>query len=164
MGIQNYEQISQFTLDDKLLEELLQKQTECSIVWNTKEGWPTGCIMAFVYRQDRFWLTAAEQRARIAALRRDERCSLIISSLGTSLGPVKTATIKGRCRLRKDDETKAWLYPAIAKAQVPFSEDMQKIFAKRLDSPNRVILEVEPMKWMTFDAMKMFMDSAEGGI
>ena len=98
------------------------------------------------------------------ALRRDERCSLIISSLGTSLGPVKTATIKGRCKLRKDDETKAWLYPAIAKAQVPFSEDMQNLFAKRLDSPNRVILEIEPVKWITFDAMKMFMDSAEGAI
>ncbi len=164
MGIQNYEQISQFTLDEKLLEELLQKQTECSIVWNTKEGWPTGCIMAFVYKEGRFWLTAAEQRARIAALRRDERCSLVISSIGTSLGPVKTATIKGRCRVRNDEETKAWLYPAIAKAQVPFSEDMQKIFAKRLDSPSRVILEIEPVKWMTFDAMKMFMDSAEGGI
>lgn len=164
MGIQNYEQISQFTLDDKLLEELLQKQTECSIVWNTREGWPTGCIMAFLYRHDRFWLTAAEQRARISALRRDERCSLIISSAGTSLGPVKTATIKGRCKIRKDQETKDWLYPAIAKAQVPFSEDMQKIFAKRLDSPNRVILEVEPVKWMTFDAMKMFMNSAEGAI
>jgi len=164
MGIKNYEHISQFTLDESLLAQLLVKQTECSLIWSTREGWPTGCIMAFIYRHDRFWLTAAEQRARVSALRRDGRCSIVISSAGTPVGPVKTATVKGVCTLRKDQETREWLLPAIARAQVPFSEDMQKIFAARMDSPNRVILEVEPVKWLTFDAMKMFMDSAEGGI
>lgn len=35
----------------------------------------------------RFWLTATSQRKRIAAVRRDDRVAVVVTSSGTDLGP-----------------------------------------------------------------------------
>jgi len=115
--------------------------------------------MSYVWRDGRFWLTAAKQRARVAALKRDDRVSLAISSVGTSLGPAKTVTVKGRCKLVDDRETKDWFYPALSAAIVPGTEQGQKAFQAMLDSPKRVIFEVVPEKWFSFDSIKMMQDS-----
>ena len=68
-----------------------------------------GVIMTYVWRHEKFGLTATSQRARIAAIRRDPRVTVIVSSGGTKLGPSKSITIQGRVRVLEDDETKAWV-------------------------------------------------------
>ena len=85
--------------------------------------------------------------------------SVVVSSVGTPLGPAKTVTAKGRCILHEDQETKDWFYPALAAAIIPGNEPMQRAFAKMLDSQRRLVIEVVPEKYISFDAMKLMQDS-----
>ncbi len=115
--------------------------------------------MSYLWRDGRFWLTAGAHRHRIEAIRRDPRVSIVVTSTGTSLGPSKTITVKGRARLREDAETKKWFYPALASMTQRGDPVATKTFAAFLDSPLRVIIEVAPEKWITYDGAKMALDS-----
>ncbi len=159
MPVTNYEKVDVYPLDDAVRDQLLREQNECVFCWSTRDHWPVGMVMSYVWRDGVFWLTAAEQRARVAAIERDNRVSLAISSAGTSLGPAKTVTVKGRCHTRRDRDTKDWFYPALAAAIVPGAERGRKAFQAMLDSPNRVIFEVVPEQWFSFDSIKMMQDS-----
>jgi general stress protein 26 len=157
--LESYEQVSVYPLDDSEREKLLRTHDECTFCWSTRDGWPVAVTMSYLWRRDRFWLTAGAHRHRIEAIRRDPRVSIVVSSTGTPLGGNKTVTAKGRVALHEDGETKAWFYPEFAAhlAKEPAAADR---FAKLLDSPLRVILEVEPIKWISYDGAKLFLDSA----
>ncbi len=152
---QNYEQVSIYQLDDEMRERLLETQIECVFNWSTKDGWPMGVIMSCLWHDGRMWLTAGAQRHRISAIRRDERCSIVVTSTGSVLGGGKSCTIKGRATIHEDRETKDWFYPAFARKLSP-DEQSAKEFQERLDSPLRVIIEVRPEKFITYDGLKMF--------
>jgi general stress protein 26 len=158
--IHNYEQVSIYGLDDDRREELLRSAGECTFNWSTKDGWPVGVIMSFLWRDGKFWLTAGAHRHRIEAIRRDPRVSIVVTSAGTKLGPSKTITVKGRVRVREDAETKRWFYPALASMVRSGDPAASKQFAEFLDSPLRVVLEVTPEKWITYDGEKMALDTA----
>ncbi|MYH72750.1 MAG: hypothetical protein F4153_09290 [Acidimicrobiia bacterium] len=150
----DYEDVTDWWLDEESEEAMLAAQAECTFIWANKEGWPVGVIMSFIWRQGRFWLTASSQRARIAAVRRDPRVCIVVTSTGAAGVPQRqTVTYKGICRLHDDDETKVWFYPELA-AALHDGEDMQRHFARFLDSPRRVILEVEPTQRISFDGTK----------
>lgn len=153
--IDNYEDVSVYTLDDTTEEELLAAQNELTFIWSNKEGWPVGVIMSFVFRDGRFWCTASSQRKRVAAVRRDPRVSVAITSKGSRLGANKAVTYKGTCVVRDDDETKQWFYPALATAINPDDPDRARRFAKFLDSPRRVIFEITPELRIGYDGAKM---------
>lgn len=159
MPVTNYEKVDVYPIDSDVQEELLREQNECTFMWGTRDHWAVGMIMSYVWRDGRFWLTATSQRKRIAALKRDNRVSISVSSVGTKLGPGKGITVKGRCRLRDDQETKDWFYPALSAAIIPGDAKAQRAFVSMLDSPRRVIFEVMPEKCFTFDAIKMMEDS-----
>jgi nitroimidazol reductase NimA-like FMN-containing flavoprotein (pyridoxamine 5'-phosphate oxidase superfamily) len=158
--IHDYEQVSVYGLDDEERDELLRLQGECVFNWSTKDGWPVGVVMSYLWRDGRFWLTAGAHRHRIEAIRRDPRVSVVVTSTGTKLGPAKTLTAKGRVRIREDAETKRWFYPALAAMVQRGDPAATKRFAELLDSPLRVILEVTPEKWITYDGVKMALDAA----
>src|SRR5690606_16697293 len=130
--LRDYEDVRAFQLDEPRLHDLLTSQNECSFVWSTKEGWPVGVVMSYVWRDGKIWLTSSRQRKRIKAVERDNRVSVIISSLGTPLGPGKTVTFKGRCTIHDDAATKAWFYPALAAAIFPGNERRQRNFIRFL--------------------------------
>jgi general stress protein 26 len=157
--IRNYEQVSIYGLDEADRESLLREQGECVFNWATRDGWPVGVVMSFLWRDGRFWLTAGAQRHRIEAIRRDPRVSVVVTSAGTRLGPAKTLTAKGRVRIREDAETKQWFYPALAEMIQRGDPVAARRFAEHLDSPLRVILEVTPEKWITYDGAKMALDA-----
>lgn len=159
MGTRNYEDVTKYPLDPSVREELLSSQNEASFCWGKKDGSPMGVIMTYVWRQGKFWLTATSQRARIAAIRRDPRVTVIVSSVGTKLGPAKSITVQGSVRILEDDETKSWVYPAVAAAILPGADEFQRKFVAMLDSDRRLVLEVTPERWITFDAVKMMKDS-----
>lgn len=165
--IQNYENVTVYPLDDETLDLILKEQNECSFVWGTKDHWPIGVIMSYVWRDGKFWLTATSQRARIKAIRRDDRVSIIVSSLGLEIGASRSITVKGRVKLHDDAETKAWFYPQVAKAILRGAgQEMIDHFVGMLDSEKRLVLEVTPEKWITYDAAKMMvasMQSAKAG-
>lgn len=154
-----YEDLSPFALDQAACESLLLAQGECTFCWGTKDGSPMGVIMAYVWREGRVWLTATSQRKRIAALRRNPTCAVVVTSVGTNEPAGRTVTIKGPCTIHEDAETKAWFYPELAKTVVPVVGPARDAFEKHLDSPLRVVLEVEPAKWITCDAAKMMGES-----
>ena len=117
-----------------------------------------GVIMNYVWRDDRCWLTASSQRPRMAAIRRDNRVSIVISSFGTPLG-MQALTYRGRCTIRDDAATKAWFYPALAKRLSPDSSEGQQGFVTMLDTPRRVILEVVPERTVSFDGNRLLSEA-----
>lgn len=159
---ENYEDVTGYDLDADVEEELLLAHNECTFIWSNKEGWPVGVIMSYVWHEGRFWLTASSQRARISAVRRDPRVCIVVTSTGSPLPRNKAITWKGTCTVHDDDpDLKAWYYPALAAAIRPGDEAGQATFAEFLDSPRRVILEIEPTQRIGYDGSKMAKATAE---
>jgi general stress protein 26 len=152
--LKNYEEVSDLTLGKEDQERLLRTQNECVFSWRTSNGWPVGVVMSYVWKEGKIWLTASSQRPRVNAVRRDDRVSVAISSLGTGAPPA-TVTIVGRCAILQDAGTKQWFYPALAAALIPNNPKRQTGFAQMLDSPRRVIMSVTPERFITFDGRKM---------
>jgi general stress protein 26 len=161
MADRNYEDVTKYVLAEDAEAELLATQTECTFIWNGKDGHPTGVIMNYVFRDGRFWLTASSQRARVPAVRRDPRVSIAVSSHGSAIKTRKSLTYKGRCIVHEDEETKAWFYPALAAAVRPGDPDAQAGFERHLDSPRRVVLEVVPEGRIGFDSTQMWRDTPD---
>ena len=152
--IDNYELVSVYRLNDDDQEKLLLKQRECVFNWATKDSWPMGVIMSYIWRKDRIWLTAGAHRHRISAVRRNPKVSVVVTSTGTDMGPGKTITIKGRCIIHESREIKEWFYPEFSKTLRPDQAEADN-FAEFLDSPLRIVLEIVPEKWITYDGAKM---------
>ena len=156
---ENYEMVSIYRLDPEVQEDLLSNARECVFNWCTRDQWPMGVIMSCLWRDGRMWLTAGAHRHRISAVRRNPQVSIVLTSTGTHLGGGKTVTIKGRCTVHEDAETKSWFYPAFSDHLHPGHDKMAREFEAMLDSPLRVVLEVEPVKFVTYDGVKMALHS-----
>ena len=158
----DFEDVSGFALSEEQERLLYTKQTECTFMWTNREGEPVGVIMNYVVRDGSFWLTATRRRARVAAIERDPRVAIAISSRGTDIGVSQSITHKGIATVHDDEATKEWFYPALAAAVRPDSESQQRAFVEHLDSPGRVVVEVQPTKRISFDSEQMLRDSAAG--
>jgi general stress protein 26 len=158
-SVQDYEAVSVYALEDEDRDALLREHVECSFNWTTRDGWPMGVIMSYLWHDGRVWLTAGAHRHRVSAVRRDPRVSIVVTSTGTALGAGRSITLKGRCHVHEDRETKNWFYPAFARHLNRESERAAAAFVQRLDSPLRVVLEVVPEKWITYDGTKMLLDA-----
>jgi general stress protein 26 len=159
---EDFEDVSGFSLTEEREQILYEKQTECTFMWTNRAGEPVGVIMNYVLRDGSFWLTATRRRARIAAIERDNRVAIAISSRGTDIGVSQSVTHKGLATVHDDQHTKDWFYPALAAAVRPDSASQQEAFADHLDSPGRVVIEVRPTGRISFDSELMFRDSPAG--
>ena len=139
----NYEDLTQCGLESDLEQELLDVQRECTFMWTNKKGEAFGVIMSYLPSDGKIWLTCAERRARVPALRRFPRASICINSTGTSMGTGKTVTYKGSCVIHDSREIKDWFYPIFARRLRPEPE-AAAVFQKFLDSPG-ARLEVLPI-------------------
>ena len=84
-----------------------------------------------------------------------------MTSTGTTLGTGRSITIKDRCNIHEDRETKDWFYPAFAEhTSIGGDPENAKAFQDRLDSPIRVILEVIPERFIGQNGIKMIKHSA----
>ena len=161
MSDRDYEDVTKYTLDQASEAELLARQIECTFIWSNAGGHPLGVIMNYVFRDGRFWLTASSQRARVPAVRRDPRVSIVVTSRGSGITTSKSLTYKGRCVVREDEATKAWFYPALAGAVRPDDPEAAAAFVRHLDSPRRVVLEVVPEGRIGFDSTRMWRDTPD---
>jgi hypothetical protein len=152
----DWEDVRAYTLAEEQEAELLARQTECTFVWLGKDGHPMGVVMNYLPRDGRFWLTATAGRPRIAAVRRDPRVSISITSKGAGIEVSRSLSYKGTCLIHEDDETKAWFYPAFAARLRPDDPAKAASFAAHLDSPGRVVLEIVPEGRIGFDSAKMW--------
>ena len=161
MSDRDYEDVTKYTLDQASEAELLARQIECTFIWSNSGGHPLGVIMNYVFRDGRFWLTASSQRARVPAVRRNPRVSIVVTSRGSGITTSKSLTYKGRCVVREDEATKAWFYPALAAAVRPDDPEAAAAFVRHLDSPRRVVLEVVPEGRIGFDSTRMWRDTPD---
>ena len=163
-AMQGYEDVTLYELSDEREKELIEKQIECNFVWTNKDGHGLGVIMNYVPRNGSIWLTATSQRARIKALRRDPRASVVISSMGTDMGPGKTVTYKGRVMIHDDQATKDWFYPAMAEIISPYPAPTVEAAIQHLDTPLRVVLQLVPEKTIKFDGDSISKTSYDGSV
>jgi general stress protein 26 len=160
---EDFEDVRSFTLSEIDEAVLLDRQIECVFMWATRDGSPLGVIMNYVYERGHFWLTAVEQRQRVPAIRRNPNVAVSITSRGTDIGHSQALTYRGRATVRDDRETKDWFYPALAARVRPASGSQQAAFVQFLDSPNRIVFDVEPTVRIAFDSAPMFADKPDVG-
>jgi general stress protein 26 len=158
------EEVSQYSLDEDQRELLFARQRVCSVCWTTSDGWPVGVTHRYIWERERIWVTTSSQRHRVKALRQRPKSCVIISGDGTELGPDRTLTLKTLCTIHDDRETLEWFYAAFAKALLPASDTAQQAMVAMFDSPRRVVLELEPVKAISYDGMKLNKAIAEEGI
>jgi hypothetical protein len=152
----DHEVVSIYPFSEAELDQLLAHAQECVFMWATRDGWPVGVTHAFVWRDGRVWLTFAAHRHRAAAIRRDPRVSVNVSSAsyppGTARGlPLGAVTLKGRAEVFEDDATRGWFYPALARKLNPASPAGELTFQQLLDSPLRLVVAVTPEKRISYN-------------
>ena len=156
---EDYEDVTQYPLDEEREMELREKQRECVYMWTNKAGEPIGVIMSYLETDDgRIWLTGSEQRARFSAIKRDPRSCVCITSTGTDMGPGKTVTYKGISVVhdKANRKIKDWFYPTFSRKLYGAAGDAKvDQFVQFLDSPRRVVVEFIPTKKIVYDGEKM---------
>ncbi len=169
----SFEDLSGYGLSREDEERLLNTQTECTFIWSRKDGWPVGVTMSYIYRGGKIWMTTSGQHPRVLAVRRDDRCCVVVSSAGAGEIPMvagskatmekgKATTIKGRCKVLTDDPTKQWFFREFAAATFPRDRARQEGFIRMMDSPRRAIMCIEPEgEHITWDNDKLL--AATGG-
>ena len=162
--MQGYEDVTSYRLSPEREQELLHKQIECNFIWTNREGHGMGVIMNYVARDGSIWLTATRQRPRIKALQRDPRATVVISSMGTDMGPGKQNTNKGRGVLHDGQATRDWFYPALADIISPYPAPTPEAAMAYLDTPLRVIIELIPEMTLAFDGDRIADASAAGTV
>lgn len=158
------EEVSQYALSEALRERLFALQRVCSVCWTTTDGWPVGVTHRYLWARERVWVTTSAQRHRVTALRRRPQSCVIISGDGTELGPDRTITLKTTCTVHDDPETLAWFYGAFSKALHPENEAGQRGLEAMLDTPRRVVLELTPVKTISYDGMLLAEAIAREGV
>lgn len=151
----DYEDLTACGLSAELEQQLIATVKECTFMWANRDGEPFGVIMAYLPKDGKLWLTAAERRARISALRRFPRAAVCVNSTGSAIGPAKTVSYKGSCVIHDDRETKDWFYPEFARHLRP-DPAAAEVFRQFLDSPHRVIIEFVPDYTLSFDGALMW--------
>jgi general stress protein 26 len=133
-------------------EELLAAQDECTVTWTNEEGWPVGVVQTYVWHDGAFWVTSFRDKPRVARLQADPRAAVIVSSKGTPVGSERMVSARASATVHDDAASKDWFYPAFA-ARVVDDETALPSFVKILGRQDRVIIELRPLSWTTFDGM-----------
>lgn len=162
VGVDDNEDLRTLRVDERGVTELLESQTECTFAFTTSAGWPAGVVMSYLYHGGRFWLTAARERAHSRAAKRESRVTLVISNAGTELPGRRMLAVRGLVTVHDDVATRQWFYPAFARRHAP---NDPAAFQRLLDSPNRVVLEVRPVRIaVSHDSTKMPGDGRGGSL
>ncbi|MFT6434630.1 MAG: general stress protein 26 [Candidatus Azotimanducaceae bacterium] len=153
----DHEIVSIYPFTDDEIDQIMDNSMECVLMWATKDGWPVGVTHAFVWHDGKIWITFAEHRHRTAAIRRDNRVSVNVSSNGYRPNaspdmPGGAITFKGKGELFQDDETKKWFYTALSQKLNPNNAAGEEFFYNLLDSPLRIILAVTPTKKIMYNS------------
>ena len=151
----------QFPLDPAEQEELLSSQSECTFIWSTREGWPVGATMSYLWQDGKFWMTCGGGRPRVGAVKRNNRVCVVVSEQRPNNASV-AVTIKGRCHVHEDSQTKQWFYDKMTSRVLPDNEAARQALLKMLDTPARVVLCVSPENSFSYDGTKLFRAIAGG--
>jgi hypothetical protein len=149
----DYEDLTGMQLSAEELAELIGGGGECIFNWTTKEGYPVGVVVAYIYKDGKFWTTCAERRKRVPALRKRPQSGIVINQGG------RTASFRGDSVVHANgdpdfDELKSWFYATLSGVASSPDDAYRRAFAKFLDSPHRVIIETDAKLVVGFDTAK----------
>lgn len=162
MAAHDHEIVSIYGHSEEHRNKLMDLAPECVLMWATSDGWPVGVVHSFLWHEGHVWLTFTVNRHRAKAIKRDNRVSVTVSG-ATSRNPecpLGAVTIKGRATFHEDEKTKLWFYRALSKKISPTDKNGEDAFYEMLNSPLRTVLQIEPKKWISFDAAKSAKDRA----
>lgn len=160
VGTTDLEGMEQARLESGDIGELLRAARECTFVFTTGDGWPAGVTMSHLFHEGVFWLTSVSGRQHVKAAQRDPRVGLVISNLGTALPGRRMVRVKGRATVFHDRATKDLILPILSERLQP--ADPPKML-RLLDSPNRVLLRVDPVSFpQSHDSRKVAGDGRGG--
>jgi hypothetical protein len=148
--ISDFEDFTKLALTSAELDDLIGDGGQCVFSWTTSAGYPAGVVMAYLFRDGRFWMNCARHRKRIAALRARPQCAIVLTT------GEKIASFRGRAVIHSPDEAgwkevKSWFYAALAGTDKNPDNDMARSFETFLDGPNQVIIETEPTLVVSFN-------------
>ena len=158
------EEVSGYPLDADQQEQLFALQRLCVVCWTTQDGWPVGVNHRYIWEKGKIWVTTSAQRHRVRALKARPESCVIISGDGTEMGPDRTLTLKTTCVVHDDRETLEWFFEAFTKALSPDSPEGQKMMTEMLDTERRVVLELTPVKTISYDGGKLAAAIASEGV
>jgi hypothetical protein len=158
--ISDYEDLTGMQLTDEELNTFVSRGGECVFNWTNKAGYPVGVVVAYVWRDGKFWTTCAARRARVPALQARPQSGLIINRDG------KTASYRGDSIIHAAggddwDEIKTWFYATLSDTVVAPDNEAARNFEMFLDSPHRVIIETEANLVVSFDVARFQKFTAE---
>jgi general stress protein 26 len=153
----DHEIVSIYPFTDAETDRLMTHAYECVLMWSTKDGWPVGVTHSFIWHDGKIWITFASHRHRAAAIKRDNRVSVVVSSASYRPGapadlPRGAITFKGHAQFFDDDKTRHWFYGLLSKKQSPTDIEGEKAFYSLLDSPLRTVLCVTPEKRIMYNS------------
>jgi hypothetical protein len=156
----DYEDLTSMRMDDESLSALVGSGGECVFNWTTTDGYPVGVVVAYVYRDGKFWTTCADRRKRVPALHKRPQSAIVINRNG------KTASYKGDSIVHSSgdegfDQLKEWFYATLSGLQMHRDDEYRRAFEKFLDSPHRVIIETDARLVVAFDTRKFAAFTAE---
>jgi hypothetical protein len=160
-------QASGYPFSEVQIDELMSLASECALNWTTQDGWAVGVMHVFVWHERKVWLNFMGHRHRASAIRRDPRVSVIVSSSSApKSAPQGQATIKGTVKFHDDnEEVRQWHYRMLSEKMYPGDKAAQKALIKKVTNPIRAVVEITPVKWITFDMAKVraFEAGTDGG-
>jgi len=151
----NLENTKDYPLADGDVQTLLTEQHECAMTWSTQDGWPMAMLQLFLWRDGRIWTTTSSHKKRVTALGRRPKSCIVVSGEGTSLGGDRSVAIKTTVTIHRDRATKDWFLPAIAAKVNPDNPQTAHLMTQLLDSPRRVVLEHQPVRFLSYDGIAM---------
>ena len=153
----DHEIVSVYPFTEEQVDQLMSHSMECVLMWATRDSWPVGVTHAFVWEGGKIWIPFAEHRHRTAAIKRNPKVSVNVSSMGYGQGispdlPGGAVTFKGTGEFHDDEETKLWFYQLLAKKLNPGNPDGETYWVGFLDSPLRTVLSVTPVKKIMYNS------------
>lgn len=153
---QAYENPGNHPVEDAAREELLRAQLECVVVWTKPDGWPIGVVHWFLWRDGRFWVTAGTGRPRVAALEAEPRSTVVVSSAGALPGPPRSLTARTRAVVHHDGVVlDSWFAHELAAKAHRGSTSRADRFEQMLRETPRVVVELTPAAWTSYDAGRL---------
>lgn len=148
--VHNYQNVSAMALDATALADLIGVGGECVYTWVTRTGDPMGVVLAYLYRDGKFWTTGLTSRARIKALASRSESAIVLNHAGRS------ATFKGRSVLHRPgdpdwDAVKSWFFAAFAGTDQRPDDPVAQQAERALNTSDRVIVETIAEPIVSFD-------------
>ena len=139
-------------MSDALKEKILTSQNECTFMWGTRDGSPSGTLLTYVWHEGSLWMSSHSDMPRIRAVRKNPKVAVTVSSAGTEHGVCRSITFRGTCRIH---EMTSPVAEEFAKAFIahlkPRTEKGATYIRKALTGPGQVALEVVPEREIRWD-------------